>query len=264
MVVTKCVDCGNEYEIEDDENPADFQCECGGNLIYLDTVSNAESLEGIEEDITEVKNQKQSKPSHKELLQLKLRAEVEDELRKLEEKKKKYGFLKVAKSISGQRLELYDYSIRLPGKQDYLIEDIISIDFKEANPGLLGIGKGYIKFNIRGMNKQQPGALLTYGQNTGLNVGMYGRPNPKTKIKFHQQWEPEFREIKDIIEAKILKSRELLSNEDDKNNLDDLEKLAERKQKGIITEEEFEAKKKEILSFIIIPKNILFFPVLFL
>lgn len=239
-MIVKCVRCGKEYELQEDEDPADYHCECGGNLFY------SESLEVIAEDIKEVKNPKESKPSHKELLQIKLRAEVEDELRKLEEKKEKYGFLKVAKGCGGERLELYDYRIRLPRKQDYLIEDIISIDFKEANPGRLGIGKGYIRFNIRGMNKQQPGALLTYGS-TGINIGMYGQSGPETKIKFYKQWEPEFREIKEIIEAKIIKSRDLSSNEPDKTNFDDLEKLAELREKGIITEEEFQDKKKKIL-----------------
>lgn len=241
LVIAKCVECGKEYQLGEDENPEDFECECGGNLFY------SESLEVIAEDVKDVKNPKESKPSHKELLQIKLRAEVEDELRKLEEKKEKYGFLKVAKGCGGERLELYDYRIRLSGKQDYLIEDIISIDFKEANPGRLGIGKGYIRFNIRGMNKQQPGSLLTYGPNTGINVGMYGQSDPETKIKFHKQWEPEFREIKDILESKIIKSRDVSSNEPDKTNFDDLEKLAELRDKGIITEEEFQAKKKQIL-----------------
>ena len=32
MVTAVCVQCGKEYELEPGQNPADFQCECGGDL----------------------------------------------------------------------------------------------------------------------------------------------------------------------------------------------------------------------------------------
>lgn len=35
MVIAKCVRCGKEYELQEDESPADFQCECGGNSCFL-------------------------------------------------------------------------------------------------------------------------------------------------------------------------------------------------------------------------------------
>ncbi|WP_308572152.1 zinc ribbon domain-containing protein [uncultured Methanobacterium sp.] len=43
MVIAKCGECGNEYELEPGESPADFQCECGGNLKILDNASNVNS-----------------------------------------------------------------------------------------------------------------------------------------------------------------------------------------------------------------------------
>jgi len=30
MVIAKCVKCEKEYELEPDEKPSNFQCECGG------------------------------------------------------------------------------------------------------------------------------------------------------------------------------------------------------------------------------------------
>jgi len=32
LLLLKCNLCGKEYELEDGENPSDYQCECGGNL----------------------------------------------------------------------------------------------------------------------------------------------------------------------------------------------------------------------------------------
>lgn len=32
LLVVKCVECGNEYVLEQDEELSEFQCECGGNL----------------------------------------------------------------------------------------------------------------------------------------------------------------------------------------------------------------------------------------
>lgn len=32
MVIAKCEKCGKEYRLESNENPSDFQCECGGEL----------------------------------------------------------------------------------------------------------------------------------------------------------------------------------------------------------------------------------------
>lgn len=31
-MITKCVECGREYALNDKENPTNFSCECGGNL----------------------------------------------------------------------------------------------------------------------------------------------------------------------------------------------------------------------------------------
>ena len=55
MVIAKCVECGKEYELGEDENPADFQCECGGDLEHAiatqptsdKTPKSSESSKGI-------------------------------------------------------------------------------------------------------------------------------------------------------------------------------------------------------------------------
>jgi len=47
MVIAKCDSCAQEYQLGTGENPADFQCECGGELNY------SKQLEQIEEDSNE-------------------------------------------------------------------------------------------------------------------------------------------------------------------------------------------------------------------
>jgi len=32
MVIAKCEKCKKEYQLESNEKPSDFQCECGGEL----------------------------------------------------------------------------------------------------------------------------------------------------------------------------------------------------------------------------------------
>ncbi|CDG64591.1 hypothetical protein MBMB1_0481 [Methanobacterium sp. MB1] len=51
MVIVKCKECGNEYEIEDDENPLNYQCECGGDF-YFDGEDYYEGEKGFIEEIS--------------------------------------------------------------------------------------------------------------------------------------------------------------------------------------------------------------------
>jgi hypothetical protein len=61
---------------------------------------------------------------------------------------------------------------------------------------------------------------------------------------FNQKQQPSFIKIKEAIEEKMVSGNKPTAKS---SGLDDLEKLAELKEKGIITEEEFNAKKKQIL-----------------
>ncbi len=88
------------------------------------------------------------------------------------------------------------------------------------------------------------GKIFEYG-NIHLSTG-----NDVTGIWFKTIDQPEIlRELIEIEIAKNSQSQNSTSNADDNqlDDVDDLEKLAELKQKGIITEEEFAAKKKQIL-----------------
>ena len=67
-------------------------------------------------------------------------------------------------------------------------------------------------------------------------------------IMFDKNQQEIFEEAKNIIENKISKIKDSKTNNSSNyTNLDELEKLANLKEKGIITEEEFVAKKKQLL-----------------
>ncbi|KAF5042840.1 hypothetical protein DSECCO2_508510 [anaerobic digester metagenome] len=258
--VIACNECHYVHELSEDEKITDFDvCECGGEFIYYE---NREEYFKSKEYFETFLNSNNSSPT-------KLVANTVNKLIKsetLEDKKSKYGFLIAAKGIEGV-LELYDNWLRLPGKEYLLLEDISSIDFQTAQ-GLRG--RGYIKFNLRGMDREnkQTGAMLFYNRRTGyslgiggakdgkggmivynprtgysLGIGGYKDSKPLTKIKFTKEWESEFKVIKNIIYTKILERKGLEKIEFENKEFNELEMLAELKNKGIITEDEFEAKK---------------------
>ena len=60
----------------------------------------------------------------------------------------------------------------------------------------------------------------------------------------HQE---EFIKLKELIENTMINGITTSNHSQSHNNYEDLEKLASLKEKGIITEEEFQSKKKQIL-----------------
>lgn len=93
---------------------------------------------------------------------------------------------------------------------------------------------GYIQFDL-------PGGYLANG-----NVWIAHKD--ENTIMFDKNQQEIFEEAKNIIENKISKIKDSKTNNSSNyTNLDELEKLANLKEKGIITEEEFVAKKKQLL-----------------
>ena len=142
-----------------------------------------------------------------------------------------------AKGWNGQ-LQLFETKVRitrkgfkalvqqgLKGDKDILIKEISSIQFKKV-----GWTPGYIQFAFRG------------GQES--KGGIWDADKDENTITFINPQEPAFVKIKEAIEEKM---RSMGKSETKTSDLDQLEKLAELKEKGIITEEEFNAKKKQIL-----------------
>ena len=66
-------------------------------------------------------------------------------------------------------------------------------------------------------------------------------------VNFNKSQKNAFYELKSILERKLEENTTVTQKSFSNNSLNDLEKLADLKNKGIITEEEFQAKKKQIL-----------------
>jgi len=100
---------------------------------------------------------------------------------------------------------------------------IIAVQFKKA-----GMMAGYLQLTLKGGSEAKGGLLQS--------------ATDENTVNFHSGKNKIFIEAKEFIEKQI--------NEDfnkPKSNLDELEKLASLKEKGIITQEEFNAKKKVLL-----------------
>jgi predicted nucleic acid-binding Zn ribbon protein len=118
----------------------------------------------------------------------------------------------------------------LKGDKEIFINQISSIQFKKAGT----FTNGYIQFAFIGGSEAKGGILqATTDENT---------------LFFNQNNEKEFSKIKNMIEERIHQLRNPDRTTYKKGlSVDDLEKLAQLKEKGIITEEEFQAKKRQIL-----------------
>lgn len=155
---------------------------------------------------------------------------------------KRENILMKAKGVGGD-LELLEDKIRivrrdglailahgLKGDKEIFINQISSIQFRKAG----ALTNGYIQFAFIGGSEAKGGMLqATTDENT---------------VFFNQKNEDDFSAIKYMIEDRIHQLKKMDRIDYKKGlSLDDLEKLAELKEKGIITEEEFQIKKRQIL-----------------
>jgi ribosomal protein L40E len=164
--------------------------------------------------------------------------EIEKILLKEEIEKDSEGLIKIVNGFNGQ-LELYEHKLvirrkggwalfsqGLKGDKEILIKHISSIQFKKA-----GATGGYIQFAFIG----------------GLEAkrGVFQATRDENTVLFNMNQQDDFKEMKRLIENQMLKIQNIKT--EIKDELNNLEKLAELRDKGIITNEEFEAKKKKIL-----------------
>ena len=114
----------------------------------------------------------------------------------------------------------------LKGDKDIMIKEISSVQFKRVGLTMMG----YIQFTFRGGQESKSGWSDAH--------------NDENTVTFIKKQEAAFQKIKEAIEEKM---RSTETGGTKPSNLGELEKLAELKEKGIITEEEFNKKKKQIL-----------------
>lgn len=152
------------------------------------------------------------------------------------------GVLMRAEGIDGQ-LELLEDRIRIKrqgafgfinhgfkGDKEIQIENISAIQFKKA-----GALSGYIQFSFLG------------GQES--KGGIFDATKDENTIMFTQKSQEQFQKVKEKIDSiqKTMRTSSAAVQSVNFSCADELEKLASLREKGIITDEEFQAKKRQIL-----------------
>jgi hypothetical protein len=121
----------------------------------------------------------------------------------------------------------------LRGNKEILITSITSIQFKE--PGILT--NGFIQFAFSGSSESKG--------------GVFDATKDENSIVFTKKNLKQFLYLRDLINQKRNDIRNPIKQSsninENNNNYADLEKLAELRDKGILTNEEFELKKRQIL-----------------
>ena len=155
--------------------------------------------------------------------------------------KNEEGILIKAKGIGGG-LELLKNKIRIKrkggmafllhgikGDKEIFLNQISSIQLKKAGFAL----NGYIQFAFLG-GREAKG-------------GLFQATSDENTIMFTKDNQQDFVEIKNAIEEQIFQFQNQNKYEKTSVDINDLEKLAKLRDKGVITEEEFQAKKRQIL-----------------
>ena len=148
--------------------------------------------------------------------------------------------LRYATGINGQ-IELHAHKIVIKrhgffafaahgfkGDKEILLKQISAIQFKKAG----FFANGYIQFSFLG--------------GTESKKGIYDAIKDENTVVFNTSGNEYFLAMKEHIEQLMLNQQQPPTNSG-LSNLDELEKLASLKDKGIISEEEFAAKKKQLL-----------------
>jgi len=100
---------------------------------------------------------------------------------------------------------------------------IVAVQYKKA-----GFTAGYLQLTLKGGSEAKG--------------GLFQSTMDENSINFYQKSNASFEEAKSLIEQKIGSADNIKTSV-----ADELEKLASLKEKGIITQDEFNAKKKQLL-----------------
>ncbi len=102
---------------------------------------------------------------------------------------------------------------------------IVAVQLKKA-----GMTAGYLQLTLKGGSEAKSGLMQSTKDENSIN--------------FHARKNKDFLEAKQKIEEKISQASSMPATS---SGADELEKLASLKEKGIISQDEFDAKKKQIL-----------------
>lgn len=116
----------------------------------------------------------------------------------------------------------------LKGDKEIMISSITSVQFKKA--GMLT--NGYIQFAFMGGKEAKE--------------GIFQAVTDENTVMFNMKQQPDFERIKHELAKRLQAKTALLTAS---SGADEIAKLADLREKGILTEEEFQQKKKQILGF---------------
>lgn len=112
---------------------------------------------------------------------------------------------------------------KLRGDKTIPYASIVAVQLKKA-----GMTAGYLQLTLKGGSEAKG--------------GLFQSTTDENTVNFYNGKNKDFEEAKETIEKHISGGSHKAAS-----NLDELEKLASLKEKGIITQEEFDAKKKSLL-----------------
>ena len=112
----------------------------------------------------------------------------------------------------------------LRGDKTIPFSSIVAVQLKKA-----GLTAGYLQLTLKGGSEAKG--------------GLFQSVRDENTINFYNNKNKDFEEAKLLIEQKISQP----NNHPQGSGLGDLEKLADLKDKGVITQEEFDRKKKQLL-----------------
>lgn len=113
----------------------------------------------------------------------------------------------------------------LRGEKSIPYSGIVAVQLKKA-----GLVAGYLQLTLKGGSESKG--------------GLFQSTTDENSVNFHKGKNKDFEEAKKLIEDHINST-----NKPGESQLDEIEKLANLKNKGIITEDEFQTKKKQLLGF---------------
>ncbi|BAU27591.1 uncharacterized protein DUF4429 [Aneurinibacillus soli] len=117
----------------------------------------------------------------------------------------------------------------LKGDKEILIKQITSIQFKA--PGTFT--NGYMQFAFSGGS-----------ENKG---GLFDATKDENTVMFNKKQQPDFEKIKALIEEKMEEATTAATPSAPIDTAEQIKKFAELRDAGILTEEEFQTKKKQLL-----------------
>jgi hypothetical protein len=112
----------------------------------------------------------------------------------------------------------------LRGDKTIPYSSIVAVQLKKA-----GMTAGYLQLTLSGGSEAKS--------------GLFQSIKDENTVNFHATKNNLFQKAKEVIESKIMRT----NNYNATSQADEIEKLAALKEKGIITVEEFDAKKKKLL-----------------